>query len=103
MGLEADGITVRSTFMPNEIVNRAQFGTVFSRLIFGLEYNLKENEMTLFDQTMNALQRTTQNIADLFGINYVANIQIDRYTKHLLALKKNEIIKTIDPIMKELR
>jgi len=41
MGLKADGIEVRPTFMPNEIVNRAQFGTVFSRLIFGLEYNLK--------------------------------------------------------------
>jgi len=103
MGLKADGIAIRPTFMPNEFVNRAQFWTVFSRLIFGLEYNLKTDELTFFDQTMNALQKTTQNIANLFGIRYVANIQIDRYTKHLVALKKNEVMKNIDPIMTEIR
>jgi len=99
MGLKADGIEVRSTFMPNELVNRAQFGTVLSRLIFGREYDLKAGELTLFDQAMNAFQRTTQQIAELFGIRYAADIQIDRYTKHLVALKQNEIMKVIDPIM----
>lgn len=103
MGLKADGVGVRSTFMPNEIVNRAQFGTVFSRLIFGREYDLKAGELTLFDQAMNSLQRGTQQVAELFGIRYAANIQIDRYTKHLNALKKTQIMQKIDPIMKELR
>ena len=56
MGMNADGITVRETFMPNELVNRAQFGTVFSRLIFGGTYNLKGGELTLLQQATNKLK-----------------------------------------------
>jgi len=59
--------------------------------------------LTLFDQAVNALKNATQEIADLFGIRYVADIQIDRYTKHLLALKQTQVMKVIDPIMTELR
>ncbi len=38
MGLEYDGTPAQS-FDPNGIVDRAQFGTVFSRLIYGEENN----------------------------------------------------------------
>ncbi|MBU0627120.1 hypothetical protein KKG31_03090 [Patescibacteria group bacterium] len=103
MGLRPDGIEVRDTFMPNEYVNRAQFGTVFSRLIFGLEYNLKGNELTVFDKTMNALRGATQQIADFLGIKYVANIQIDRYSKHLEALKQTNIMTKVEPLIIEIR
>jgi len=103
MGLNADGINVRSSFMPNEVVNRAQFGTVFSRLIFGREYDLKEGELTLLDRTINAFKNTTQKIANIFGIVYIPEIKVDRYTKHLQALKQNNIMEKIEPTMKELR
>jgi hypothetical protein len=39
MGMESDGITPMKNFMPERIVNRAQFGTTLSRLIFGRKYN----------------------------------------------------------------
>lgn len=38
MGLEYDG-TPAKKFMPTDKVNRAQFGTAFSRLIYGNKYN----------------------------------------------------------------
>lgn len=80
MGLKADGVTIRPTFMPNEYVNRAQFGTVFSRLIFGDIFNVKDE-------------------------NNVIRQQPDyRYTKHLVALNQKHIMTKIGtPLMQELR
>lgn len=103
MGLNADGITVRDTFLPNELVNRAQFGTVFSRLIFGGTYNLKGNELSLFNQAMNKLSQTAGQLAQLFGIKYSANVSVDRYTKHLEALKQNNVMQQIQPFVDEIR
>ena len=34
-----DGVTVNSTFKPNQAVSRAQFGTILSRLLRGTKYN----------------------------------------------------------------
>jgi len=33
MGLQSDGTTPMDQFMPNEVVTRAQFGTVISRML----------------------------------------------------------------------
>ncbi|MEI7919553.1 MAG: hypothetical protein WCH65_05130 [bacterium] len=38
MGYETDGITKKQSFDPSEIVDRAQFGTVLSRLLRGTTY-----------------------------------------------------------------
>ncbi len=39
MWYEDDGVTVNPTFDPNGIVDRAQFGTILSRVLYGSEYN----------------------------------------------------------------
>jgi hypothetical protein len=38
MGLEKDGITPMKTFRPNDVVTRAEFGTILSRLLRGTQY-----------------------------------------------------------------
>lgn len=43
MWLHTDWITVKSNFDPNDYVDRAQFGTIMSRLIFGWKYNWNED------------------------------------------------------------
>ena len=71
MGLKSDG-TPKNTFNPKEEVTRAQFGTTLSRLLYGNEYNTKQESQ--------------------------------RYTKHLAALKKSDIITDIkNPNRNELR
>ena len=53
MGVNAAGKST-TTFNPNEEVNRAQFGTVLSRALWGDKYN---NEGTLFyTKHLNALK-----------------------------------------------
>ena len=89
--------------MPNELVNRAQFGTVFSRLIFGGTYNLKGNELSLFSKAMNTLNKTAGTVAQFFGVKFSANVGIDRFTKHLAALKKNQVMQKIEPFIDEIR
>ena len=80
MGMYADGVTPNVVFNPNEYVNRAQFGTVFSRLIFGDMYNVK-NEDTIHNRQSNY-----------------------RYKNHLEALHQNGIMNDIStPLMRELR
>ncbi len=74
MGRHADGKAKLDNFMPDEAVNRAQFGTVLSRTLFGESHNVNQWE------------------------NY------ERYQKHLLALNQNNIMKVVDtPWMVELR
>lgn len=74
MGRHADGKSKLDDFMPDEAVNRAQFGTVLSRTLFGESHNVSQWE------------------------NY------ERYQKHLLALNQNNIMKVVDtPWMVELR
>ena len=75
MGLESDGIQPWKSFNPNDIVTRAQFGTILSRLIFGETYNIAQSEWNEF-----------------------------YYVKHLQALKDNGIMRMIeDPKMPEVR
>jgi hypothetical protein len=74
MGLESDGIEPLKSFHPNEVVTRAQFGTILSRLIFGDAYNIKERDTDIW------------------------------YQKHLNALKENKIMNKIEnPEMIEMR
>lgn len=69
MGLEYDGRPARN-FMPEQYVTRAEFGTVFSRLLFGGKYNgnsdcrycrhleaLKKNDvMNMIDNAMEYIE-----------------------------------------------
>lgn len=74
MGRHADWKEKLADFMPNEAVNRAQFGTVLSRTLFWEKNNIETGE------------------------NY------ERYQKHLLALNQNNIMKVINiPWMIEIR
>lgn len=74
MGQKADGKTPDDVFNPNDPVNRAMFGTILSRLIYGDVYNVYSGE------------------------NY------KRYEKHLRALFDDNIMKQIqDPYMLEKR
>lgn len=74
MGRHADGKQKLDDFMPNEAVNRAQFGTVLSRTLFGESYNVQTGE------------------------------DYERYQKHLQALNNKSIMNMINmPWMVELR
>ena len=74
MGLESDWIVPQKSFRPNDIVTRAQFWTILSRLIFGDAYNISWNNTDLY------------------------------YIKHLQALNDNWIMKMIEyPEMPEIR
>ena len=76
MELKSDGKTPDEIFEPYNYVDRAQFGTVLSRLIYGDEYNIYEGEETIYK----------------------------RYEKHLRALHEDDIIHKIEnPSMLEQR
>jgi len=68
MGLHEDGKTPKQSFDPYDYVDRAQFGTMLSRLIYGDKYNIYEWE-----------QKTYK-----------------RYEKHLQAINKDNIMKKIE-------
>lgn len=55
MGLNSDGRSVQSNFNPNEVVTRAQFGTVLSRMIRGNKYN--GNTQNWYIDHLNALKK----------------------------------------------
>ena len=72
MGLEPNGNTPKPIFDPEGLVDRAQFGTILSRLIYGDQYNVYTGE------------------------NY------KWYEKHLRILYEDNIMKKIqDPFMLE--
>lgn len=76
MGQKPDGTTPDDIFNPNDSVDRAQFGTILSRLIYGDVYNIYEGEETIYK----------------------------RYEKHLQALNNDGIMHKIDdPSMLEKR
>jgi uncharacterized repeat protein (TIGR01451 family) len=73
MGLEQDG-TPATIFNPNELVNRAQFGTVFSRLIFGPKYNIPMTDSRpRYQNHLNILKRTT--IMDKIDEPYIVELR----------------------------
>jgi len=76
MGLESDGKTPQEKFNPEWLVNRAQFGTILSRLIYSDQYNIYSGEEQIYKW----------------------------YEKHLTALNKDSIMNKIqDPLMLEKR
>ncbi len=76
MGLKPDGKTPDTVFNPHEYVDRAQFGTMLSRLIYGDTYNIYSGQETLYKW----------------------------YEKHLGALHADDIMKKIEnPSMLEER
>ncbi len=74
MWLESDWVTPKKSFGPNQEVDRGQFGTILSRMIFGYLNNVQSSE----DQSKY-------------------------YLHHLEFLKKNNIIKNDDPTLRETR
>lgn len=95
MWLEEDGNTPKMNFDPNQYVNRAQFGTVLSRLLFGDTYNIQDNERNFFV--------TIQSGMDFFVLN-TPHAPLMWYSKHLQALKEAGIMMRIaTPMMLELR
>ncbi len=70
MWFNSDGKTVKTFFNPHWYVTRAEFGTVFSRLLYGDKYNADQNE---------------NNTSKWY-----------RYEKHLQALKDNHVMMKID-------
>ncbi len=75
MWMQADGKNPMQSFMPYDTVDRAQFGTVLSRILFDGMYNIKN-----------------------------PTAESCRYCDHLQALQKNKIMHYInDPWMTELR
>jgi len=79
MWLHADWKTPKDNFDPNDIVTRAEFWTVFSRLLFGDKYNIKDD-------------------------NLLNKNEWYWYKDHLAWLKTNGIMTKIDnPKSKELR
>jgi len=77
MWWESDRKLPMKSFMPSELVDRAQFSTVLSRLLFKDLYNLTDEDKKL-------------------GVPW--------YSKHLQALNQEKVINNIlDPFMRELR
>lgn len=103
MGLEENWTTPKSTFDPNEYVTRAQFGTVFSRTLFGNTYNVQSEERTLFTSIKNTIYQIFSSLSAWVGSSATFP-QLTRYSKHLQALKDHDIMKKIDtPMILELR
>lgn len=44
MGLHADGKTPKPSFDPQDFIDRAQFGTMLSRMLYDGQYNLSASE-----------------------------------------------------------
>ncbi|MEI7919994.1 MAG: hypothetical protein WCH65_07755 [bacterium] len=104
MGLNEDGTTPKNTFEPNVLVNRAQFGTVLSRLLFGDTYNIHPGERTLLATIKNNIQSLISSIGHALGVQNIPHQELLRYSKHLQALKDHDIMRQIDsPMMLELR
>jgi len=78
MGVEADGKTPQKAFSPNDFVNRAQFWTILSRLIYGDIYNIYSGEesMQWYEKHLQALYNDTimKQIQDPFMLEKRARI-----------------------------
>jgi hypothetical protein len=105
MWLKEDWTTPKKNFYPNKLVNRAQFGTILSRLLFGDTYNIKKDDRTLFISAKNGIKTFIYKMEQIFWRKKDRPIlEIVWYSKHLQALKAYDIMRKIDrPMMLELR
>ena len=92
-----------TTFNPNYIVTRDQFVTILSRILFGNTYNIKPGELTFYDKSKNFVSHCLSNISTALGINLNITPSLDRYTKHMDAIKKLWVMTDYTPTMKEFR
>lgn len=79
MGLEPDGQTPKKLFDPEWLVNRAQFGTILSRLIYGDKYNVYTGETyTWYEKHLRALYEDSimTKIQDPFMLEKRARVLI---------------------------
>jgi hypothetical protein len=47
MGLASDGVTPASSFNPDRTIDKAQFTTILSRLLYGPQYDNKQEEFRI--------------------------------------------------------
>lgn len=87
MGLDYYG-DPDTVFNPNYVVTRDQFVTILSRILFRDEYNIQHGELTIYDRAKNFVIHSLSNISQALGINLNIFTPLDRYTKHLEAIKK---------------
>jgi hypothetical protein len=80
MWMHADWVTPKSSFDPYSIVTRAEFGTVFSRLLFGDMYNVK-NESQVYKQEWYWYKGHLQALKD-YGIMTKVDGVWPKYLEH---------------------
>jgi len=102
MGLDYYG-EPDTIFNPNYVITRDQFVTILSRLLFRTEYNIKYDEITLYDKAKNFVSHSLSNISKALGINLNINTPLDWYTKHLEIIKKLWIMTDYTISLKEFR
>ncbi|HBB04548.1 TPA: hypothetical protein DCZ39_06785 [Patescibacteria group bacterium] len=77
-----------TTFNPNYVLTRDQLVTIFSRILFGNQYNLKHGELTLYEQAINFINHTLTNIGNALGIDLGIITPLDWYKRHFEAIKQ---------------
>ena len=90
-------------FNPNYVVTRDQFVTILSRILFRNEYNIKHGELTIYDRAKNFVVHSLSNISKALWINLNISTPLDRYTKHLEAIKKLWVMTNYTLTIKEFR
>ncbi|HMS91727.1 MAG TPA: hypothetical protein PKC87_05880, partial [Candidatus Absconditabacterales bacterium] len=85
MGLHPDGYTPKQKFDPEQFVDRAQFGTILSRLIYGDKYNVYAGEIYTWYE---------KHLRGLFEDNIMTKIQdpfmLEKRARILLMLKRTD-------------
>ena len=85
MGLEPNGSTPKKVFDPNDFVDRAQFGTILSRLIYGDVYNVYTGETYKWYE---------KHLRALYEANIMSKIQdpfmLEKRARILLMLKRTD-------------
>jgi len=102
MGLDYYG-NPDTIFNPNHFVTRDQFVTILSRMLFRWEYNLYPEEYSFFDKARNFVVHTIRNVAKATRLNIDIYSPLDRYSKHMEAIKKLWVITNHNPTIKEFR
>ncbi len=90
-------------FNPNYVLTADQLVTILSRILFGNTYNIKPGELTFSDKIKNFFVHSLLNIGEWLGITIHIHSNLDRYTKHMDAIKKLGIITKYEPDTKEFR
>ena len=94
MWMNSDWVTPKTYFDPYSILTRAEFGTVFSRLIFGDTYNVK-NEASVYNQEWFWYKRHLEALRD-YGVMTKIDGDWPRYLERrwrvMLMMKRADVI-----------